>query len=462
MPAEEAEVRESAKEEEEEEEKVAAPEAEEEPPEDSTADVAAVKEPEEGSPATAEEDAVAAEVSSVRVMPEKLAQPIEVAADDDDDEAVAPAAKEEEIVIAEEELSDVDVGSSTTDDAEETPAKAGDADREGAAEETEEKDSALEKVQENGSHHAAASAVEVDEESRSPPKALKGAKAKPKPAPQASDGKPKPAVVARSGTFHETPAETEALHFMASSLRTELGQAAAGVPPENLLQFLRWSPDVKKAAKRFRAHQKWRMAFMNKERRLLLSEDPDLFRLLATDLLRAPEGCIDKDGAGVLLIRLRECDLVKEYNTVKLVCRAVLYMVERMLERPSNQKLGIRVVLDLNGVAGTNMERGIARILHGACGAFPLRVRGMHVVGPVPWWFGKYPSYVPYKLRERMLYVRDVSELYGVIKKRGLPKDCGGRIAYNPRAWASAQMEREIDDRDFISLERCAPKAIKN
>ena len=145
------------------------------------------------------------------------------------------------------------------------------------------------------------------------------------------------------------------------SFRLELGELAQGVPDSNLLKFLQWKPNMKRASERFIAHIKWRKenpwAFEN----LYATRDDELKRLLASNVIVIPPGLVDKQGGTVVVARLRNNDM--RMNKPRDVCRMILYMIDRQLERIETQLHGVTVAPSTRASApqGTRSQSRSAR-----------------------------------------------------------------------------------------------------
>lgn len=113
------------------------------------------------------------------------------------------------------------------------------------------------------------------------------------------------------------------------AFRTELGDIAVGVSDDDLMRFLRWKQDVSRAGERFRAYLEWKQANPGLfDESLRVSKDPELERLLQSDVLVIPEDCRTKVGGPVIIGRLRNNDM-KDGRTVKGVCRMFMYTLDR-------------------------------------------------------------------------------------------------------------------------------------
>jgi len=187
--------------------------------------------------------------------------------------------------------------------------------------------------------------------------------------------------------------ESEAFVFLTSSLREILGDDAKGVSDNTLSRYIRYKPDVQRAADRFRARRSFRKenTYVYDDKPLLLSQDPKLTHLIQNGFVVAPEELVAKDQSHVMIIRGAKCDV----GTAPHFCdshdasRAIFYILQRMMERNTLDPLkGITIILDLSGYTRKNLPGQLAKLLSKAVGCFPLRIQSILVVS-MPWW---YPS----------------------------------------------------------------------
>ena len=187
--------------------------------------------------------------------------------------------------------------------------------------------------------------------------------------------------------------ESEAFVFLTSSLRELLGDDAKGVSDNTLSRYIRYKPDVQRAAERFRARRLFRKenTYVYNDKSLLLSQDPKLTHLIRNGFVVAPEELHAKDQSHVMIIRGAKCDV----GTAPHFCdshdasRAIFYILQRMMERNTLDPLkGITIILDLSGYTRKNLPSQLAKLLSKAVGCFPIRIQSILVVS-MPWW---YPS----------------------------------------------------------------------
>jgi hypothetical protein len=239
------------------------------------------------------------------------------------------------------------------------------------------------------------------------------------------------------------------------NLRDELGDLSTDISDAHLLKFLRWKPDVKRAAGRFHAHLEWKQKNPGLfDDSLRITKDKELERLLQTDVLVAPPQCRTKVGGPLLIGRLRNYDM-KDGRTPNDVCRMFFYNLDRVLEDPEAQLHGVTIVHDLRGFDNTkNVHIEIPKTLfRGIIGHFPIRIRAIYFLD-APWSFGAFFSvfsklFFPAKVRERCHFVMDRSEIYNDIDQSMLIKDLGGDVEFDSSAWVEEQKEREINDTLF-------------
>jgi hypothetical protein len=142
-----------------------------------------------------------------------------------------------------------------------------------------------------------------------------------------------------------------------------------------------WKPDVARCIDRILAHKKWRSAntWAFEETPLRAGKDAKLRTFLENEVLVAPEGMVDKDGASIVLARLRNNDM-SDGRTPKDVCRGVLYVVDRVLERPATQANGLVILHDMTGLEWKHVDREVPALLKDALiGNLPVRIKKIYV-----------------------------------------------------------------------------------
>lgn len=231
------------------------------------------------------------------------------------------------------------------------------------------------------------------------------------------------------------------------SLKEELQNDCIASKEYNLIKFLNWKSDVKRAAGRYRGLQTWKsqndFAFTN----LLASQDESLKRVLESEVLVAPEGMVDKQGRAVLIGRLRNNDM-SDGRSPRDVVRSFIYTIDRVLENPTAQQNGIIVFHDLTGLSPGNLDIRIPKMLFGALiGHFPMRVKGIYIYN-APGFFRAMFAVVstiiiPAKMRQRVHFVNSMEEVYKVIDQEEMLEEHGGTRVHDTVAWVTEQMERE-------------------
>lgn len=245
-------------------------------------------------------------------------------------------------------------------------------------------------------------------------------------------------------------------------LKEELGNLAVGVTDKNLLKFLLWKPNVKRAADRFRAHIEWRRdnAWAFDEPELRVSTDAQVDRLIKGEVIVAPDSLVSKDGSAVLVGRLRNNDM-KDGRTATDVCRSILYLVDRVLEREEAQLNGVVIFHDLNGITKNNVDIQIPKmLLRGIIGHFPIRIKGIYMLNP-PWFFKGMFSVIsnllfPKKLKARTHFLNSIDDVYKFIDQDKLLAEHGGSLEFDVKVWAQRHRERE-ENGTIESLHNCIP-----
>jgi len=231
------------------------------------------------------------------------------------------------------------------------------------------------------------------------------------------------------------------------SLKEELGDLANGVSDANLLKFLYWKTDVSRASERFRAYVTWSKENPWAFDSLEASKDGQLKKLLMDNIVIGPESLVSKDGGAVLVGRLRNNDMT-DGRTPQEVCRLILYLIDRALEREEAQIHGVTIFHDLSGLGRNNVHPGIPKLLlKGILGHFPLRINGFYLLN-APWFFRTFVStavmtFFPKKLKQRTHFIDSLDDLHKYINKEKLLKEHGGELDFDTKAWVENQCERE-------------------
>lgn len=242
-------------------------------------------------------------------------------------------------------------------------------------------------------------------------------------------------------------------------LKKELGAECEGVTDEHLMMFLHWKPSVKRAAGRFRDFVKWRADSEGIfDESLRASKDPELERLLLSEVIVAPPNCTTKVGGPVLIGRFRNNDMT-DGRTADGVVRMMFYTIDRVLQRQNTQEHGVTVVHDLRGFdKSKNARLDIAkRLFKGFLGQFPIQVKAIYVCqAPLPFimFFKVVSLFMPGKLKERVNFIDDFSELdtkYGVMDPKNLLPEMGGTLEWSAKEWVEAQKLAE-ESGDFKTL----------
>lgn len=251
--------------------------------------------------------------------------------------------------------------------------------------------------------------------------------------------------------------ESEAFVFLTSSLREILGDDAKGVSDNTLSRYIRYKPDVQRAADRFRARRSFRKenTYVYDDKPLLLSQDPKLTHLIRNGFVVAPEELHAKDQSHVMIIRGAKCDV----GTAPHFCdshdasRAIFYTLQRMMERNTLDPLkGITIILDLSGYTRKNLPGQLAKLLSKAVGCFPIRIQSILVVS-MPWWYpaaGNKKLFSP-KMRSRIHTLKSRADLHNYIEKDRLLEEYGGILNFDLQAWISSTVLQEVESSDVVA-----------
>lgn len=242
------------------------------------------------------------------------------------------------------------------------------------------------------------------------------------------------------------------------SLKQELGEEECKeIPDEILLRFLRWKLDVKRAAQRFKDFQRWTKENPDLfDSSLRVSKDPELERLLKSEVIVAPPQARTFKNGPLIIGRLRNNDM-KDGRTVNGVIRMFLYNIDRLLEDPECQLHGVTIVHDLRGFdRHKNIHLSIPKTLFGAIiGHFPVRIAAIYI-NDAPSWFPYFFVIISRivmtkKIRERVNFLDSLDDLDEVMDKKLLLKEAGGELDFSIEDWVQEQKEREQSG-NFSSL----------
>jgi hypothetical protein len=246
------------------------------------------------------------------------------------------------------------------------------------------------------------------------------------------------------------------------ALKEELQQDCNGVKDEDLLMFLRWKPSVDRAAGRFRKFLQWKRNNPGLfDETLHVSKDQELERLLQTEVIVAIPGLYTKDGGPLLIARVRNNDMT-DGRTARDVCRMMFYTIDRIMERPESQSHGVTVIHDLRGFdRSKNVRIEVAKIVfHGLLGHFPLHIRAIYIWKAPP----LFPAFfeimsklvMTKKIRERLHFIDDLSEIESVVDQDSLLTELGGTLKWSSKDWVEECKQREIEG-SFQSMTNIDP-----
>lgn len=240
-------------------------------------------------------------------------------------------------------------------------------------------------------------------------------------------------------------------------LRKELGDSATNISDDQLIKFLRWKPDILRAADRFYAHLAWKKKNPGLfDDTLRISKDQELERLLQSNVVVAPPECRTRAGGPLLIGRLRNNDM-KDGRTPRDVCRMLFYTLDRVLEDPEAQLHGVTIIHDLKGFdRSRNAHIEIPKtLLSGIIGHFPVRIRAIYLCD-APTAFHAIFAVLsrvlfPKKLRERCHFIKDTSEISHDIDLAMLIKELGGEVDFDSSLWVQMHKQRE-ENGSFVSF----------
>ena len=233
-------------------------------------------------------------------------------------------------------------------------------------------------------------------------------------------------------------------------LRKELGDKSEGVSDKNLLKFLHWKPDVKRATERFKSHVQWRKKnrfVFDDDPPLLASKDATLKRLLEGEVIVAPDGCLDKENNTVLFGRFRNNDM-SDGRSPQDVVRMMIYVIDKVLENENAQINGVTVFHDMKDLSRKNLHPAIPKMILGAViGNFPIRIQGVYILNAPGFFqalFKPLSLLMPSKLRQRIHFVKSLSDI--PINKENLLPEHNGMLAFDVKEWVESRLQRETSD----------------
>lgn len=241
--------------------------------------------------------------------------------------------------------------------------------------------------------------------------------------------------------------------------RTELGEVGEGASDEQLLPFLYWKPDVNRAAKRFRDMLEWKKAETGIfDESLRVSKDPELERLIASEVIITPPGLTTKAGGPLIIGRFRNNDMT-DGRTNDGVVRMLYYTIDQLVQRPETQKHGVTIVHDLRGFNKSKNARLeiTKRLFQGFIGVFPVQIKGVYICqAPLVFigFFKIVSVFMPAKLKSRVHFIDSFEELETVHKiadPSHLLPEMGGTLEWNVKDWIDEQKRKE-ESGDFKTL----------
>jgi hypothetical protein len=236
------------------------------------------------------------------------------------------------------------------------------------------------------------------------------------------------------------------------ALRAELGEElCGGVDDRYLWMFLRWKPSVERAAARYRVFLKWKRenpALFDQS--LRITKDPELERLLLKEIIVGPPGLLTKGGGPLLIGRFRNMDFTDGRTTTIDVCRMIFYTLDRTLNRRETQDYGVTILHDLRDFdIAKNVRIEVPKtVFRGLFGHFPLRVNGIYL-WKAPAFFRPFFRIVshllmPKKVRERVHFIDDLSEVESIIDTDSLLTELGGKLVWSSYDWVEENKQEEL------------------
>jgi hypothetical protein len=235
-------------------------------------------------------------------------------------------------------------------------------------------------------------------------------------------------------------------------LKDELGAECDGVSDEHLLSFLYWKPDVERASQRYRNFIGWKRSNSHffEEKKLLVSEDPELERVILSEVIVSPPSLKTKDGGTILIGRFRNNDMT-DGRTVNDVCRMLFYTIDQVIERREAQKHGVTIIHDLRGFnKSKNARLEVAKSVYHLFGHFPIKINAIYIchAPAVFTTFFKFVStlIMTKKVRDRVQFINDFTELgdvHGIVDPNDLLTDLGGTLEWSAKDWIEEMKLKE-------------------
>mmetsp|Transcript_39935 Transcript_39935/g.40455 ORF Transcript_39935/g.40455 Transcript_39935/m.40455 type:complete len:280 (-) Transcript_39935:157-996(-) len=235
------------------------------------------------------------------------------------------------------------------------------------------------------------------------------------------------------------------------SYRKELGEGCDGVDDEQLLKFLYWNPNIERATGRYRAFIHWKTTNPGMfDNSLRVSKDTELERCLLSEVFVSPPTLLTKQGGPIIIGRLRNNDLT-DGRTAEGVCRMIFYTIDSVISRPETQRHGVTIIHDLRGFdRKNNSSFDISKkLVQGLFGQFPVHVNAIYICHAplIAKGFFKFVSNIlmTKKIRERVKFIDEFSELSEVIDEEDLLIELGGTLEWSIKDWIEQQKIKEED-----------------
>jgi hypothetical protein len=235
------------------------------------------------------------------------------------------------------------------------------------------------------------------------------------------------------------------------ALKDHLKADCNGVDDEYLLMFLRWKPNVARAAGRYRSFLTWKRDNPGLfDDSLRISKDPELERLLQTEVIVEIPGLVTKEGGPLLIGRLRNNDMT-DGRTHRETCRMLFYTIDRVLMRQESQVYGVTVLHDLRASIGrrTLVSQLPRRCFAAYWATFPFESK--------PFIFGTrhgfslhcFPSSATWLYQRRYenecIFIDDLKEIEHVTDPQSLLVELGGKLEWSAKDWVNDNKQKEIE-----------------
>jgi len=161
-----------------------------------------------------------------------------------------------------------------------------------------------------------------------------------------------------------------------------------------------------------------------------------------------------------LIGRLRNNDM-SDGRTPVDVARMFFFVVDRVLQRESAKLHGVTIFHDLRGLSRNNIDIRIPKLIFkGLFGTIPIQIKAVYLLNAPGFFkaiFKVLSMAFPSKMRARIHFIDDISDIYEVIDKDSLFEEHGGKSDHDTAKWVANLAEQEKNE-PIDSLYYCLQK----